>query len=108
MNTEILNMSVAAAALIIGLICLYFAHHVKAAHAQPTDPMEQLFELYVHFKARGWRDMTECPKNRSVEFMEFGSTGIHEGVQDADGNIWVGPEGWPSYPIMWREIKEKS
>jgi hypothetical protein len=78
-----------------------------AIQAQPltdADPMMQLLALNRHFKAQGWRDMFECPCDTEVEFMEFGSTGIHKGVRLECGDVFLAPDGEYSMPILWRAI----
>lgn len=79
-----------------------------APTAQPltdaVDPMLQLLTLREQFRAKGWRDMFECPTDTEVEFMEFGSTGIHKGTRLENGDVFLGPDGDFSYPILWRAI----
>lgn len=72
------------------------------------DPMMQLMEINQHFKAQGWRDMFDCPVDIEVEFMEFGSTGIHKGVRLESGDVFLAPDGEFSMPILWRPLATSS
>jgi len=77
--------------------------------AEPSaDPMMQLLNLNQRFKSQGWRDMLECPTDTEVEFMEFGSTGIHKGVRLESGDVFLAPDGEFSMPIMWRALATSS
>lgn len=84
-----------------GQACIDSRSPVAAA---PLDPMTNLMRLNEHFKALGWRDMYECPTDIEVEFMEFGSTGIHKGVRCENGDVFLAPDGEWSYPILWRAL----
>lgn len=77
--------------------------------AEPSeDQMMQLLALNQQFKAQGWRDMFECPHDTEVEFIEFGSTGIHKGVRLECGDVFLAPDGEFSMPIMWRRLATSS
>lgn len=68
----------------------------------------RLQEMYWHyrwFQANGWQDAIYAPRGQQVQLIEAGSTGIHNGYRDQDGNFWVHDgETYPANPILWRPM----
>lgn len=78
------------------------------------DLLNKLFTAYIGLKSLGWNDAMYCPKDGTiVELIEVGSTGIHRGYYKGEwpkGGWWVitGNDIYPSYPILFRLIKEEN
>jgi len=71
----------------------------------------ELFKLWQEFQKLNWKEVMYAPWNSSVqlELIEPGSTGIHLGYRDEQGNFWIVDEmgANPSLPIFFRLISEK-
>ncbi len=85
----------------------------KAARAAKmpteTDALKQMHEAWTRLKELGFGDARHAPKNETVQVIEIGSTGIHEGYRDETSDsclFWLHDDGdlWPSRPILWRKL----
>jgi Lar family restriction alleviation protein len=64
-----------------------------------------LMQAWLGLKKLGWRDFIYCPRDGSPQqFLEMGSTGIHDGYRDEEGRVWLGPDGSPSHPYLFRTV----
>ena len=75
----------------------------------PTEQraIRTLFDAWYRLKELGWREACYVPRDGSLcEFIECGSTGIHQGCADEKGRIWLHADGdlWPSHPVLFRVL----
>lgn len=70
--------------------------------------IDALFDAWRNLQDRfGWRNMMYAPKDRTIEIIELGSTGIHR-VRWAEFTFFTeDDEGWPTHPVLWREVLGK-
>jgi len=78
----------------------------------PTEQraISTLFDAWYRLKELGWREACYAPRDgRLCEFVECGSTGIHQGHADENGRIWLHADGdlWPSNPVLFRILPER-
>lgn len=68
-----------------------------------------LMQGWLGLKKLGWREFIYCPRGsgEEFEFLEMGSTGVHTGNRDEEGRVWLGPDGSPSHPYLFRKKEPK-
>jgi len=84
------------------------ARQAARAAKLPTEQhaLEAMFEAYDRLRELGWRESMYAPKDKPLELIEPGSTGIHKGqrgLHDEDDKFWIfDGDVWPARPILWR------
>ena len=77
------------------------------AEMMPTehDALLVMMRAWERLKELGWREAMYAPRDGSpLQFIEAGSTGIHQGHRD-DNHTWIfDGDLWPSNPILFREL----
>ena len=70
--------------------------------------VQQLWEITKSMQLLGWMIPSEakCNSQIKLEIIEVGSTGIHPGWKDEDGDFYVsdGTDVCHSYPVFVREV----
>lgn len=83
----------------------------KAARAEkmPDEAaaLNTMQEAWTRLQELGFRDTRKAPKDETLQLIEIGSTGIHEGYRDEKSEsclFWLYDNGdlWPSRPILYR------
>ena len=71
--------------------------------------LRQMFDAWTRLKELGFKEARYGPRGVTVEVIEIGSTGIHQGYMDEKSEsclYWLFDNGdlWPSRPILYRTL----
>jgi hypothetical protein len=87
------------------------AAKAKRAADMPTeqDAARALFQAWYRLKELGWRETCYGPTNETVQLIEPGSSGIHQGQRNEpwpSKTWWIFDHGdsWPSNPCLYKPI----
>lgn len=82
----------------------------RRAELMPTeqDAVSMMCEAYHRLKELGWKETTYGPTNQTVQLIEAGSSGIHQGQrwQDWPEKTWWIDNNWPSNPCLFKPLGE--
>lgn len=84
----------------------------RRAELMPTeqDAATAMWEAYYRLKELGWKETSYGPTNQTVQLIEPGSSGIHQGQRRnawPEKTWWTGND-WPSNPCLFKPIQPAS